>query len=154
MTHLNTLLDQLETKIPFCDTSNPEISQGNVAWHIEHCLLTLDGVTQFLVQSDPKNYSWSFNLIRILVLFRKKIPRGRAKAPKIVQPQENLNQESLLNHISQTRNTIKELDSVSKNHYFKHPYFGNLKLEQTMNFLEIHTQHHLAIMDDILKKQV
>lgn len=154
MTHLNTLLDQLETKIPFCDTSNPAVSKGNVGWHIEHCLLTLNGVTQFLVQSDPKNYSWSFNWIRIIVFLRKKIPRGRAKAPKIVQPQENLSQEGLLNHISITRNAIKELASVSKNHYFKHPYFGNLKLEQTMNFLEIHTQHHLSIMDDILKKQV
>ena len=154
MTHLNSLLDQLETKIAVCETSNPEISQGNVAWHIEHCLLTLDGVTKFLIQSNPKDYTWKFNLLRVVVLFRKKIPRGRAKAPKIVQPQENLNQESLLNHISQTRNAIKGLASVSKNHYFKHPYFGNLKLEQTIDFLKIHTQHHLAIMDDILKKQV
>lgn len=154
MTNLNALFDQLESKIPFYETSNPDVSKGSVGWHIEHCLLTLNGVTKFLVQSDPKNYSWSFNLIRILVLFRKKIPRGRAKAPKIVQPQENLNQEGLLNHLSLTRNAIKELDSVSKNNYFKHPYFGNLKLDQTLNFLEIHTQHHLAIVDDILNKQV
>lgn len=152
MTHLNSLLNQLETKIIFCEASNPEISKGNVAWHIEHCLLTINGVTNFLVHSNPKNYTWSFSLIRILVLFRKKIPRGRAKAPKIVLPEGNLTTDSLQKHLFLTRNAIQQLATVSKEHYFKHPYFGNLKLEQTIDFLEVHTQHHLAIMEDILKK--
>lgn len=152
MTHLNSLINQLESKIKFLETSNLQISRANVGWHIEHCLLTLNGVIKFLAQSDPKNYSWSFNLIRILVLFRKKIPRGRAKAPKLVLPEGNLTQESLQTHVSLTQNAMKELGLLSKDNYFEHPYFGKLKLEQTIKFLEVHTQHHLTIIEDIIKK--
>jgi hypothetical protein len=154
MTPLNTLLDQIETKIPFCDTSNSEISRANVGWHIEHCLLTLNGVTNFVVQSNPKDYKWTFNFIRTVVMFRKKIPRGRAKAPKLVLPEGNLTQESLQKHLSLTRNKVKELLLLSKDNYFEHPYFGKLKLKQTIEFLEVHTQHHLVIIEDILKAEL
>ncbi len=150
MNHFNSLLNQLESKIPFLESSNPEISRANVGWHIEHCLLTLNGVTNFVVQSNPKEYKWTFNFIRIVVMFRKKIPRGRAKAPRLVLPEGNLTQESLSTHVSLTRNAIKKLGLLSKDHYFKHPYFGNLKLEQTIEFLEVHTQHHLKIIEDII----
>ena len=150
MRKLNTLLNQLESKISFCDTSNLEISRANVGWHIEHCLLTLNGVTKKLVRSNPKDYKWTFNFIRTVVLFRKKIPRGRAKAPKLVLPKGNLTQESLQTHVSLTRNAIKELGLLSKDNYFEHPYFGELKLDQTIKFLEVHTQHHLGIIEDII----
>lgn len=150
MTHLDSLLNQLESKIPFCDTSNPKISRANVGWHIEHCLLTLNGVTKNLMQSNPKDYKWTFSFIRTVVMFRKKIPRGRAKAPKLVLPEGNLTQESLQTHVSLTRNKVKELLLLSKDNYFEHPYFGKLKLKQTIEFLEVHTQHHLKIIEDII----
>jgi hypothetical protein len=150
MTHLNSLLKQLESKIPFLETSSPEISRANVGWHIEHCLLTLNGVTKKLIQSNPIDYKWTLNLIRTVILFRKKIPRGRAKAPKLVLPENNLTKESLENHVSLTRNTIQELSLLSKDHYFEHPYFGKLKLKKTIDFLEVHTQHHLKIIEDII----
>lgn len=150
MTHLNTLLDQLETKIPFLESSNPEISRANVGWHIEHCLLTLNGVAKNLMQSNPKDYKWTFNFIRTLVLFQKKIPRGKAKAPRLVMPEGNLTQVSLQTHLSLTRNAMKELGLLSKDNYFEHPYFGKLKLKQTIEFLEVHTQHHLKIIEDII----
>jgi hypothetical protein len=80
----------------------------------------------------------------------KKIPRGKAKAPKVVQPKANLDNEGLLNHLSLTRNKIKTLETLSKDKYFNHPFFGDLKLGQSINFLEIHTKHHLNIIEDII----
>ena len=56
MNNLDKLLKQLESKISFCETSNQDISQVNVAWHIEHSLLTLNGITDFLITSDTKDY--------------------------------------------------------------------------------------------------
>jgi hypothetical protein len=150
MNTIDTLLNQLETKISHCETVNPEISNGNVAWHIEHSLLTLEGITDFLIESNPDHYKWRFNFIRIVVLTMKKIPRGRAKSPEVVQPKGNINKDSLLTHLSLTRNKIKELDLLSKDKYFKHPFFGDLKRNQTINFLEIHTKHHLEIIEDII----
>ena len=150
MNNLNHLLNQLEAKISHSEAVNQEISNGGVAWHIEHSLLTINGITDSLVHSDPNNYKWKFNFIRIVVLTMKKIPRGKAKAPKVVQPKANLDKEGLLNHLSLTRNKIKALEMLSKDNYFSHPLFGDLKLGQSINFLEIHTKHHLNIIEDII----
>ena len=77
ITKLEELIQLLETKIQVFDTFNQEVSQSNGAWHIEHSLLTINGITDFLVQSNPNNYKWKFNFIRIVVMTMKKIPRGR-----------------------------------------------------------------------------
>jgi len=151
MKNLEKLLDQLESRISLFEKENIAISKSNVGWHIEHSLLTLNGVTKFLVHSNPKDYKWKFNFIRILVLKTRKIPRGRAKAPKVVVPTITIDELSLLNHITQTRNSLLELEIISKDHYFEHPFFGKIKRNDTIRFLEIHTNHHLKIIEDIIK---
>ena len=80
----------------------------------------------------------------------KKIPRGKAKAPQVVVPKEGITIADLEYHLTKARDAIKALEFVSKNHFFKHPYFGDLKKKQTILFLEIHTQHHLKIIQDIV----
>ena len=92
MKNLEKLLDQFESRIPLFENENQAISKSNVGWHIEHSLLTLNGVTKFLVHSNPKEYKWKFNFTRILVLKTGKIPRGKAKAPKVVVPQTTIDQ--------------------------------------------------------------
>ena len=37
------------------------------------------------------------------------------------------------------------------NAYFRHLIFGNLNKKRTIRFLQIHTAHHLKIIQDILK---
>jgi len=154
MNKINHLLNQMESNISHAEVINQEISKGSVAWHIEHSLLTLNGITELLIQSNPDNYKWHFNFLRMVVLTKKKIPRGRAKSPAVVQPKDNINVESLLAHLSLTRNKIKALESLTKNSYFKHPFFGNLKLNQSINFLEIHTKHHVEIIKDIINSKL
>ncbi len=149
MNNLDKFIDQLEQNIPFYETRNKEVSQSDVAWHIEHSLLTISGITDALIKSDPREYKWSFNFIRMVVMTTKKIPRGRAKAPKVVQPKGDLTPAGLQKHISETRNKIKALEGLSKDKYFEHPFFGNLKLGQALSVLEIHTKHHLGIIEDI-----
>ena len=152
MNKLDILLNQLETKIPHHEKLNQKASHASIGWHIEHSLLTLNGITDFLIKSNPNDYKWKFNFIRIVVLTMEKIPRGRAKSPEVVQPKENIDKNSLLIHIIETRNKINELKTLSKDSYFEHPFFGKLKLQQTINFLEIHTKHHLDIIEDIINK--
>ena len=151
MKNLETLLDLFESRIPLFENENQAISKSNVGWHIEHSLLTLNEVTKFLTHSNPKEYRWRFNLIRILVLNRGKIPRGKAKAPKVVVPQKTIDQATLLIHLNESRKSILELKTISKDHYFEHPFFGKIKRNDTIRFLEIHTNHHLEIIEDIIK---
>ena len=114
-------------------------------------MLTLNGITAALINSNPKDYKWKFNFIRIIVLTTGTIPRGRAQSPEIVQPKETFTNESLAKHIQTTRQKIAELENIQADKYFEHPFFGKLKLKDTVKFLEIHTKHHLNIIEDILK---
>ena len=101
--------------------------------------------------SDPSAYKWSFNFNRTLVLSIGKIPRGRAKAPAVVQPKIDFDIETLIKHLTKVKQKVEIFNTLNKNHHFPHPYFGLLNLKPTMRFLEIHTQHHIKIMKDIIK---
>jgi hypothetical protein len=148
--NLDALLNQLEHYISKNETINLQVSQSTVGWQIEHSLLTINGVVSAVHKSNPKDYHWKFSLIKIMVLATKKIPRGKAKAPKVVVPKADITCVDLEQHLAKARDTVKSLELVSKDHYFEHPYFGKLKLKETIRFLEIHTTHHLNIIEDIV----
>jgi hypothetical protein len=143
-------IKELESKIPNQEDYNPEISKSNVGWHIEHILLTNKMIIEAVEKSNPADYTWSFKLPRIVVFTMNKIPRGRAKAPKVVVP-KTYDEQTLLEHLKIVTLKIQGLENMSSDKYFDHPYFGNLRLNKTIKFLEIHTKHHLEIINDIIK---
>jgi len=151
MQKLQKYLAELETKIPNLEDYNPTVSKSNVGWHIEHSLLTIERIIEAVEKSNPADYTWSFKLSRIVVFTMNKIPRGRAKAPKVVVP-KTYDEQTLLEHLKIVTLKIQGLEKMSSDKYFDHPYFGNLRLNKTIKFLEIHTKHHLEIINDILKK--
>jgi hypothetical protein len=108
-------------------------------------------ILEAVEKSNPADYTWSFKLSRIVVFTMNKIPRGRAKAPKVVVP-KTYDEQTLLEHLKIVTLKIQGLENMSSDKYFDHPYFGNLRLNKTIKFLEIHTKHHLEIINDILKK--
>ena len=144
-------IKELESKIPNLEVYKSDISKSNVGWHIEHSLLTIERIIKAVEKSNPDNYTWSFKLSRMLVFTTQKITRGKAKAPKVVLP-NTYDEQTLLEHLKIVRSKIQELANVSSDKYFEHPYFGNLRLNKTIKFLEIHTKHHLEIINDIMKK--
>jgi hypothetical protein len=150
MHKLLNYVKELESKIPNQEDYNPEISKSNVGWHIEHILLTNKMILEAVEKSNPADYTWSFKLPRIVVFTMNKIPRGRAKAPKVVVP-KTYDEQTLLEHLKIVTLKIQGLENMSSDKYFDHPYFGNLRLNKTIKFLEIHTKHHLEIINDIIK---
>ena len=150
MSLLQQYVAELESKINKLEQLNPEVSKSDIGWHIEHCLLIINVITESLKKSNVFEYKKQFNLSKFIVYSTKKIPRGKAKAPKIVAP-ITYSKESLVQHIAVTKNSIKELGEINPGFYFNHPIFGHLKLKETISFLEIHTKHHLKIIVDIEK---
>lgn len=146
---LNKLLTKVGQRIPQHQTLNLEVSASNAGWHIEHILLVIEKIIEALKTAEPKNYKWQFNLIRSIVFATHKIPRGKGKSPKAVLP-KNYDAVMLTEHYAKVERKVDELESISKDNYFKHPVFGDLRLLKTITFLEIHTKHHLKIIDDIL----
>lgn len=145
------LLDTIESKIKQAKVSNERVSKSNVAWHLDHSLKVINGVITALQKSEA-NYKWQFNWKRILLLSIKIIPRGKAKAPKAVRSFEEISITDIERQLKTARALLPKLETMDKNANFMHPYVGQLNLKQTIIFLGIHTQHHLKIIEDILKK--
>jgi hypothetical protein len=150
MQKLINLVDELASYIPQLEVRNETVSSSTVGWQIEHSLLVISSVIEGVKRSDPSKYKWSFRPFKYLIFWRGKIPRGKSRAPKFVVP-DTFTSESLLNHIASCSAKITEFESVGAGHYFSHPYFGDTKKKDVIPFLELHTDHHLKIIKDILK---
>jgi hypothetical protein len=151
MKKLENLIQELENEICKHEKLNTAVSSVSVGWHIEHCFLAINMITNAL-QHPRVEYKWTFNLKKILVLdIFNFFPRGKAKAPKTVQPQNKITVDSIKLQLEMARKSIKILDSLPLDLFLEHPYFGHLKVNQTKKFLTTHTKHHLLIIKDILK---
>lgn len=151
MQNLQSLINQLESKITQFETTNLIVSGGSVGWHIEHTLKTIDQIITACKNSNPSNYQWHFNFKRFLILtIAKKIPRGKARAPKIVRPEGDINLETLAISVSKVRENLIGWEDLDKNANFPHPFFGILNKKEIEKFLILHTKHHLMIINDIL----
>ena len=148
---LESIINDYESKISQFEKSNSDVSAGNVGWHIEHILLSTNGIIARLSNSNPADFQWKFNIKKLMVFSIGKIPRGKAKAPKHVAPKEDYTLESLKEHLLKTKKSLAKLVQTDPDQFFEHPYFGHLKKKQSIYFLEIHANHHLAIINDILK---
>lgn len=132
------------------DLKNEEVSQADVAWHLDHILKTINRLTDALVASDPKEYKASMNFQRILVHTTGFIPRGEAQSPASVRPPNVILLDSLYWQLERTKVNLDLIATLDENAHFAHPVFGSLDRDQTRRFIEIHTNHHLKIIRDIL----
>lgn len=151
MTPLHVLLDQLESHMPSKDVANLTVSEREVGWHIAHSLKVIDQIAATVQNSDPALYRWKFNWKRSLVYTTNQIPRGKARSPKSVLPSENMTGEQWNEEFQKAKAAILALDSLAPNKYFTHPFFGMLDVKRSKKFLALHTQHHLKIIEDIVK---
>ena len=145
-------LQDLQTRINHYKISRNHISSASVGWHIAHITIVIGRVVSSLVESDSVNFKSKFSLTKTLVFAINKIPRGKGKAPKASLPDANISLEYLSAGTSIAIEKIKLLEGFEKNKHFAHPYFGNINKRDTIKFLNLHTKHHLKIIDDIISK--
>jgi hypothetical protein len=152
MEKLAALISEIESKIEFRNSKNNIVSKSDIAWHLDHVLKVINGISAVLKKSNPTDYKSTFNFKRSLILFLGKIPRGKAKAPETVISIGEISLEDLKLQVDNAKNSISEFKNYNPKNNFQHPLFGQLNSKETLRFLEIHTKHHLKIVDDILKK--
>ena len=148
---LEPLLADIENAIQFRDQKDLAVSKVDVAWQLDHMLKVINRITDTLERSNPDAYSSSINAARTMSLTAGYIPRGRAQSPDVVRPPEIIITEDIYAQLEDARANINTLIALDKNANFEHPYFGQLNKGQAVRFLEVHTKHHLKIVDDILK---
>ena len=148
---MDHLLKEVEHNISNASAIAPNISKATVGWQLYHILVTINVISSALQNSNPKDYKRDFNLMRSILFTFNTIPRGKAKAPKIVRPPEVIQEDKIREQIVTAKESVKTMNSLDKNAHFKHPYFGVLNVKRTEYFLKMHTNHHLKIVRDILK---
>lgn len=144
---LNTIISFIEKG----ESLNKDISMASVKWHLQHCLLVINKVLAAVEASDPEHFKNKFNFNRSLIFMLNSIPRGKGKAPKQVRPDGDISRKSIESNIAKARAHLKNLNTLDKNAYFNHPFFGDLNVKNTKRFLKLHTKHHLKIIKDILR---
>lgn len=155
MKRLKKLKDQLnriESLVDRSDMINLKVSGASIGWHLHHSLLTVNKVYTAISNSDPDEYAPSLKFSKTLIMGTGIIPRKKAKAPKSVRPDPDSSIEEILNELNLANRNIERFSSLDRDSFFRHPYFGDLNLSQTIRFLGIHTAHHLKIVDDIINK--
>ena len=140
-------IEQLIEQRTLIDTS---VSKVEVAWHLDHMLKTINGIYDSLKHSDTNNYAWNLNFSRSFVYLTGTIPRGRAQSPESVRPPDVILEKDLFAQLSEARKKMSQVGQLSENANFNHPVFDQLDRDQSIRFIEIHTNHHLKIIDDIL----
>lgn len=151
MRRIEKQLHELEFYIPKYNQASAAVSAAAMGWHIEHCLLTIRRIIHAVQSSDEKNYKPVFKVSKFIILTSGIIPRGRATAPKEVQPPAPPDIASLKESMYKTRKLLAEMERVSGNQHFTHPIFGHLNKKPALRFLEVHTRHHLKIIRDIAR---
>ena len=150
---LEEQLAEIESLVHKYDLLNERVSSATIGWHLEHILLVLDRSLYALQTSIVADYKPKTSFKKIIILFTGKIPRGVGKAPKVALPMnENISPGHLQQKIGALKKQLFASNNLPENHFFPHPYFGDLKLKTAIRFLEIHTLHHLKIVRDIVAK--
>jgi len=129
-----------------------QVSAWSVYKHVEHVLLTNSSILSAIERGDAPLKIEKRTFIGYVVLLLGYIPRGRAKAPKEVEPLgksksdlQEFNQELIGRLESLLNAPLNEPNKVIANH----PYFGGLSKKQWIRFLVIHSRHHLKIIEKI-----
>jgi len=145
------LIKELESYIAVKDKRNDSVSTSDVAWQIDHSLKVFNLVSETLLNSNPELHSSKFNKWRLLCFTIGYFPRGKVKAPKFVRPPEIISTEDLSLQAQLAYKNIERIKLADKHAHFKHFIFGVLNKIRTIRFLQLHTNHHLKIIRDILK---
>ncbi|RZN82314.1 MAG: DUF1569 domain-containing protein [Winogradskyella sp.] len=142
----------LEAHITNHETVNPKISKATIGWQIDHSLKVINSVCKAIQSSDSKAYKNNFSFMGKFLFTIGFFPRGKAKAPKHVKPPEVILKEDLVSQVEDAKANVETIKDLNDNAFFKHPLFGHVNKKRVNRFLELHTNHHLKIINDILKQ--
>ena len=147
---MKDLLVELEQYIGCKDVFNETVSAVTVSWHIEHTCKVLEWIIRGLVSADPLEYKPEANTIKEYILTKNRIGRGKGISPAAFLSKGDKSDEQLALLIDHGRFELKKVNKLDANAFFVHPLLGVMRKNEALQFLRIHTEHHLKIIRDII----
>lgn len=151
MKNIKDQLQKIESLLPKIDVTNNKVSKASVGWHLEHLLLILNSSLKGLTMTNPKDYKPKFGIKKFIFLNFGLIPRGKIRAPKQFIPLEIPTQESISKLLNLAKERLEAAANLPEKSFITHPFLGDFDRKTTLKFLWLHSNHHLKIVDDILK---
>jgi len=142
---------ELKQFLLYTERLNEKISARGVDWHLDHSLKVIIQIVNHLKESKPQDYRADFNWLRMGVFLIGKIPRGKGKSPDTVNHKGKITISELEIQLKEAHQLLQEIEQLPPKCYVNHPVFGVLNRSQTIRFLQIHTRHHVELMNDIIQ---
>lgn len=158
---LQDLLDQAASYLEQSDevlfNVHPNITGWSVAEHLYHITLANASIPKLIErmkigklgneEDEPKP-------AMIAIIEEGYIPGGR-QAPERVVPPSDLTSETLNRDFNRMRNATQRLEPIldelpAITRRFPHMFFGPLSATQWVRFMEIHTRHHMKIVEKLV----
>lgn len=141
---------ELRDLIEDAEVQDGSVSAWSVGMHIQHCALSMSGIAKQLLGCDEKPLGGPTS-IGWLVLKTRQIPRGGAQAPEGTIPRPDETPEALNGMLTLAATLVEQVPDIAEDSWFQHFALGFLTRDRALRFVEIHNEHHLAIIEDILK---
>jgi hypothetical protein len=119
-----------------------------VAEHLDHTIKVASSTIQVLLKPTLPALPYGINFMGRMVLTSGWIPRGRGNAPEKLRGMPATKDELIarlteLDVILERTAATSDRDATP---VLRHPLFGGLSFSQSLEFLVIHTNHHLKII--------
>ena len=151
MNQISTQFLEFRDLLAHHEAEDRAVSAWSVGMHIQHCALAVADIARQLLNCDEKPAGTPTS-IGWLVLKTRKIPRGGAQAPDGTTPKPGLSAFALDGMLTLSQTLVEQVPEAMEDAWFKHFALGVLIRDRALRFIEIHNDHHLAIIDDILSE--
>ncbi len=151
------LTAQLKPRCKYATEKFEKVSAWSVGNHIEHTL-AVNAKTVLILSSENAHIDPGtippVSERGLKILESGVIPRGAGKAPESVLPKMN-NYVDLMDDVERNTSLLDGLTVIYRQiaadtSVYPHPALGGLTKMQWLRFLEIHIQHHMKIIADII----
>jgi len=159
LAHLQDELDSLLRLEPAVAARvAPAVSGWSAEQHLAHVALANELVLRNLASLAAGKgvllvHGAESNPQALAVLAGGTLPRGQARAPRIVRPPERIDRTLLAQWLADARTALARLDPralPAGEPKIPHQVLGPLDAPQWARFAVVHTRHHLAIAREVL----
>ena len=133
-----------------------KISAWTPAEHLDHLIKVSTSLINRLLERDVEPLARGISVVGRVILTVGRIPRGRGRSPERLRG-ARATADALRAALDEFETALAALDAThldgKRGAIVPHPRFGGLTPAQALRFAAIHNDHHLRIIEDVLRQQ-